>query len=54
MLTTAVRLAGPRPSRKAAMVAPSRYTITRLVNARYGYIRAATPLQASEMNSAAQ
>ena len=33
-LTTAVRLAGPRPSRKAAIVAPSRYTITRLVSSK--------------------
>ena len=31
---TAVRLAGPLPSRSAATVAPSKYTITRFVSAK--------------------
>src|SRR5580692_9087887 len=52
MFATAVTLAGPRPRRNAAMVAPSRYTMTRLVKAKYGYITAATPVHAIEVASA--
>ena len=51
---TAAKLAGPRPSRKAATVAPSRYTIARLVSAKYGYMTAATAVQHAEIASAAQ
>ena len=53
-LATAARLAGPRPSRRAATVAPSKYTITRFVRAKYGYITAARPVHKAEISSAAQ
>ncbi len=52
MFSTAVSAAGPRPRRSPEIAAPSRYTMTRFVALKNGYINSARPVQAAVIAAA--